>query len=73
MLTSVMSWVTDSNRNAIIAIIMSALIGAQVATIVTINVVEDTSQPPVWMQKEKAKVDAMRQHNIDSLKTMVGR
>lgn len=71
MITSLLGWITSSNRNAIIALILSALIGAQAATLITVNIVQDTSEPPVWMQKEKAKVDALREYNLNAWKKMV--
>lgn len=46
-------------KNAVIALVVAALIGAGIA-VVTVHVVTDTSQPPVWMQKDKARVDAIR-------------
>lgn len=71
MITSFLGWITSSNRNAIIALILSALIGAQAATLITVNVVQDTSEPPVWMQKEKEKIDALRDYNLNAWKKMV--
>lgn len=70
MISPVLNWIASSHTNTIIAVVLAALVGAQIATVITINVVQDTTEPPIWMQKEKAKMDALRQYNLDSWKKM---
>jgi hypothetical protein len=69
-----LTWITSDTRNALIALVLSAVIGAGVSAAITVVIRQpDDSKPPAWMQTDKSVGDTMRDRDIAAMKRMLGR
>jgi uncharacterized membrane protein len=68
-----LAWITNDTRNALIALVLSAVLGGVVSATITVVIRQpDDSKPPAWMQTEKSVSDTMRDRDIAAMKRMLG-